>query len=185
MICTFNLDHFPIVYMKLNDNEINDNSFEEYKEYYLNLLLRCKKENQKLVLICNLDNTPTLPMNYIIKQSQFNKDIYKHNQAHVKTVCILCKNKSFKNILNLYFSVSKPANPFKICRSFMKVNIYLSEKFKMLFDTHIFSDDTEQCAEQCAEQEEEEDIIQSDKESDKQENNDESPKSIQSIEQIL
>ena len=182
MICTFNLDHFPIVYMKLNDNEINDNSFEEYKEYYLSLLLRCKKENQKLVLICNLDNTPTLPMNYIAKQSQFNKDIYKHNQAHVKTVCILCKNKSFKNILNLYFTVSKPANPFKICRSFMKVNKYLSEKFKILFDTHIFGDGTEKCIVQCAEQEEEEDIDEYDK---KEENNDDSPKSTQSIEQTL
>jgi len=151
MICTFNLDHFPIVYMSLNDNEINDNSFEEYKEYYLSILLRCKKENQKLVLICNLDNTPTLPMNYIAKQSQFNKDIYKHNQSHVKTVCILCKNKSFKNILNLYFTVSKPANPFKICRSFIKINKYLNEKFSILFDTHIFSN-----SEECNDLEEEE-----------------------------
>jgi len=58
--------------------------------------------------------------------------------------------------------------------------IRASEKFKIIFDTHIFGDGTEKCLEQYTEQEEE-DIIQYDK----QENNDDSPKSIQSIEQIL
>jgi hypothetical protein len=35
MIADFNSDHWPIVYVKFNNNELNDESFEEYKKYYL------------------------------------------------------------------------------------------------------------------------------------------------------
>ena len=55
MIADFNLENWPIVYLKLNNNDINENSFEEYKKYYLGLLIRCKNNNEKMVLICNLN----------------------------------------------------------------------------------------------------------------------------------
>ena len=91
-----------------------------------------------MVLICNLNNTGNVPLNYIMKQAQFNKEIYKFNKEYLRGVCILCSDKNFKNILNLYFSVSKPAAPFKLCRSFSKVNKYLDEKFNIKFDSHVF-----------------------------------------------
>jgi hypothetical protein len=143
MIGDFNLEFWPIVYLKLNDKEINENSFEEYKKYYLNLLLRCKKNNEKMVLICNLNSGRMLPLDYVMKQAQFNKEIHKFNKDYIETVCILCKEKSFKNVLNLYFTVAKPANPYKLSRSFEKINSYLKDKFNINFDVSIFENQNE------------------------------------------
>jgi len=143
MIGDFNLEFWPIVYLKLNDKEINENSFEEYKKYYLNLLLKCKKNNEKMVLICNLNSGRMLPLDYVMKQAQFNKEIHKFNKDYIKTVCILCKEKSFKNVLNLYFTVAKPANPYKLSRSFEKINLYLKEKFDISFDVSIYENGNE------------------------------------------
>lgn len=140
MIANFNLNNWPIVYFKLSGDAICEDSFEEYKKYYLNLLIKSKNENVKIILICNLNNSGNLPLNYVMKQAQFNKEIYKFNKEYVKCVCILCKDRSFKNILNLYFTVSKPAAPYKLCRSFSKINKYLNEKFAVTFDTNIFDE---------------------------------------------
>ena len=141
MIGEFNLDHWPIVYFKLNGLNINEDSYEEYKKYYLNLLVRCKRNNEKMTLICDLNhlnNVANMPLKYVIKQSQFNKEVYEHNKNYLKCVCILCKNKSFKNIINLYFSFAKPAAPFKLCRCIDKANIYISTICNIKFDIKIF-----------------------------------------------
>ena len=143
MIGDFNLEFWPIVYLKLNDKEINENSFEEYKKYYLSLLLKCKKNNEKMVLICNLNSGRMLPLDYVMKQAQFNKEIQKFNKDYIETVCILCKEKSFKNVLNLYFTVAKPTNPYKFSRSFEKINLYLKDKFNIDFDLSIFENQNE------------------------------------------
>ena len=143
MIGDFNLEFWPIVYLKLNDKEINENSFEEYKKYYLSLLLKCKKNNEKMVLICNLNSGRMLPIDYVMKQAQFNKEIQKFNKDYIETVCILCKEKSFKNVLNLYFTVAKPTNPYKLSRSFEKINLYLKDKFNIDFDVSIFENQNE------------------------------------------
>ena len=140
MIADFNLENWPIVYLKLNNNEINKESFEEYKKYYLGLLIRCKNNNEKMVLICNLNTTRIMPPEYIMKQSYFNREIYKFNKDYVKTVCILCNDKNLKNILNLYFSVNKPAAPYKLCISFDKINKYLNQNFKINFDSNILEE---------------------------------------------
>jgi len=137
MIADFNSEHWPIVYVKFNNNELNDESFEEYKKYYLNLLIKCKKENSKMYIIFNLDNTKSLPMNYIVKQIQFNKEIEKFNKEYIKLASIICKSKAFKNILNLYFSMSKQAAPFKIFRCFNKMNIYFIDKFNINFNFYL------------------------------------------------
>ena len=131
MFINFNLENWPIVYFKSNNTPINDESFEEYKKYYLNLLIKCKKNNEKMIIICdliNFNNNESMPIKYLLKQSQFNKEIYKFNKEYLKCVCIICKNKNFKNILNIYFSLAKPAAPFKLCRSYDKSTLYLIEK---------------------------------------------------------
>jgi hypothetical protein len=140
MISNFNLDYWPIVYFKSSGNSVDDESFEEYKKYYLNLLIKCKKNNEKMILICNLNKLTSYPIEFVAKQAEFSKQIYNFNKLYLKCVCILCKDKSFKNILNLFFTFVKPASPYKLCRSFNKVNKYLSEKFNNNFDTNIFDD---------------------------------------------
>ena len=145
MINNFNLDYWPIVYFKGNASSsvMTDELFEEYKKYYLNLLVKCKRNNEQIVLICDMNNIKDIQMKYVMKQSQFNKEIYKFNKAYVKGVCILCDDKNFKNILNLYFTVSKPATPYKLCRSISKANAYINETLNTNFDISIFFKETE------------------------------------------
>ena len=140
MISNFNLDYWPIVYFKSSGNSVDDESFEEYKKYYLNLLIKCKNNNEKMILICNLNKLTSYPLEFVAKQAEFSKQIFKFNKEYVKCVCILCKDKSFKNILNLFFTFVKPATPYKLCRSFDKVDKYLFEKFNFTFKSNVFDD---------------------------------------------
>ncbi len=140
MDANFNLEHWPIVYFKSGGVPLNDESFEEYKKYYLNLLIKCKKNNEKMVLISDLNNSKEFQLNYVMKQAQFNKEIYKFNKEYVTCVCILCNDKNYtslKNILNLYFTMIKPAAPFKLCKSFDKINKYLLHN-NITFDSNVF-----------------------------------------------
>jgi hypothetical protein len=134
----FNLDKWPIVYFKTSDKAVNDASLEEFKKFYLNLLIKCKKEKKKMVLICEINLNVNIPLKFIIKQAKFSKEIYKYNKEYVKCVAIICKDKNFKNILNLFFSFVTPASPYKLCRTFDKANNYF-KKFDIDFDTNFFN----------------------------------------------
>jgi len=145
----FNTEHWPVVYFKSGTININDENFDEYKKSYLQLLVRCKRNNQQMILICDLNSfnndNDAFPIKYFIKQSNFNKEIYDFNKKYLKCVCILCKNKNIKTMLNLYFSVSRPAAPYKLCRSNEKANSYINEKGNINFNIGIFlkNNDTE------------------------------------------
>ncbi len=139
MIENFNLNNWPIVYFSNNSDKcMTDESFEEFKEYYLNLLVRCKRTKDKMILICNLnnvtDNSPSLK--YIMRFAQFNKSIYKFNKEYVGGVCLLSTNKCLKDLLQIYFSVAKPACPVKICRSIEKANKFLKEKCDLIINVN-------------------------------------------------
>jgi hypothetical protein len=140
MSLIFNTENWPIVYLKIDKTQLNDETYEEYQRAYLNLLIRCKRNNEKMIIICNLSNANNLPLNIVMKQMQFNKDIYKFNKEYLKCACILCNNKYFKNVLNTYFNMVKPAAPYKICRCYDKINKYLLQKFDLNFDSNIFQD---------------------------------------------
>ena len=143
MIGNFNTEVWPIVYLKIDNSiELTDEIFEEYKKKYLSLLVSCKRANEKIAVIFDLNNynnTENIPVKYIMKQVQFNKEIYKFNKEYLRGICILCKSKTFKNILNMYFTFSKPAAPFKLCRSNEKANIFLKDRCKVNFDVSIFN----------------------------------------------
>lgn len=142
MIPNFNTENWPIVFLKLeNDYEINDEMFDEYKKRYLSLLVSCKRKGTKIALIVDINkfnNTENIPIKYIMKQVQFNKEIYKFNKEYLYCVCILCKSKTFKNILNMYFAFTKPAAPFKLCRSIEKANLFIKDKTNLNFDISVF-----------------------------------------------
>lgn len=160
-MCDFDISNWPIVYFKIIINKINDNTFEEYRKTFLELLVRAKREGIKIVVISDLnyvEKFETLPMKYLMKQSQFNKECYKHNKDYVTTVCILCNKKNLRTILNLYFSVTRQASPYKVCRNFEKANTYLKDKFNITFDTSIYFNELN-TNENIVEEEEEEEII--------------------------
>ena len=143
MIINFNTEFWPVVYLKVDNNiELTDELFDEYKKKYLSLLVSCKRLGDKIALIFDLNNynnIENIPVKYIMKQVQFNKEIYKFNKEYLRGICILCKSKTFKNILNMYFAFSKPAAPFKLCRNNEKANIFLQDKCKVNFNVYIFN----------------------------------------------
>ena len=51
---SFNVDNWPIVYFKINNMELNDDIYEEYQKFYLSLLIKCKKNNEKMIFISDL-----------------------------------------------------------------------------------------------------------------------------------
>ena len=117
MVLKFNEDKWPVVYFYTGNEEINDELFEDYKITYLNLLLKCKRNKQKMILISDLNGKNSLPIKYVMKQAMFNRKINNLNKLYVAAVCIYCKSKSFKNVLNMYFTLTKPASPYKLCTS--------------------------------------------------------------------
>ena len=74
MATEFNTNYWPMVYIKLSEENLNDNIFEEYQKNYLNLLIRCKKNNEKMVIITNLTNLTNknnISMKYMMKQLKY------------------------------------------------------------------------------------------------------------------
>lgn len=135
----FNTKYWPIIYFKVCD-EINDENFEEYKVNYLNLLIKSKKNKDKVFLIADLNTEIQIPMKYIFKLATFNKKLYKFNKLYLECVCIFSQSKTFKNILNIYLSLITPSSPYKLCSSFDKINIYLKNNFNLDFNTSVFYD---------------------------------------------
>jgi len=144
----FNVDKWPIVFLSTNGiNIMIDDNFDNFKREYLSLLVKCKKNNEQISLICNITSTNNFDIKNIMKFANFNKEIYNFNKAYVKCVAILCADKSFKNILNLYFTFAKPSSPYKLCRSYMKVDKYFKEKWNLSIDSSYYNnnDKTRSC----------------------------------------
>lgn len=136
----FNTDYWPIVQFSLVE-EVNDKNFEQYKVNFLNLLLRCKKKKEKILLICDLETDIAIPMKYVFKLALFNKKIFKFNKLYLQGVCVLSKSKTFKNIFKIYLSLITPSSPYKLCSSYTKINSYIEKEFLINFDTSVFSKD--------------------------------------------
>jgi len=115
-----------------------DEVFEEYKRTYLTILLKCKKEKQKIILISDLNNQDNLPLKYVMKQAYFNHKIHKFNEAYVDLVCVYLNNSGFKRILDIYFSICPPCSPYKVCNSYEIINQFIKEKMNIDFDTHVY-----------------------------------------------
>lgn len=134
----FNITYWPIVHFKLISN-INDENFELYKIHYLNVLLKCKKYKEKIVLIADLNSNYEMPMKYIFKLALFNKKLFKFNKLYLNAVLIFSQSKSFKNLLNVYLSMITPSSPYKLYSSFEKINLYLANNLNIHFDANIFN----------------------------------------------
>jgi hypothetical protein len=132
----FNTKYWPVVYFYIDNEKMNDEMFEEYKRTYLTILLKCKKEKEKIILISDLNNQGNLPIKYVVKQAYFNNKIHKFNEQYVSIVCVYLQNQSFKKILDIYFSICTPCCPYKVCSSFDIINDFMNPYHK--FDTHVF-----------------------------------------------
>ena len=135
----FNTKHWPLVYFYTDEKAMNDDDFEEYKKTYLQILLKCKKEKTKIILIADINNQKNLQLKYVFKQAQFNSKIEKFNKLFVTIACIYLKDKSMKKILNLYFSIcKKPYCPYKICANYKSIDKFIKDELNKDYDTSIF-----------------------------------------------
>ena len=139
MIC-FNTKYWPIVYFFVDDNGMNEEDFNNYKKTYVQILLKCKKEKTKIILISDLNNQGKVDIKYVMKQAYFNLKLEKFNKLYVKIVCVYLKDKNFKKILNMYFNVCKPYCPYKICNSYNNINKFIKDELNENYDTNIFSE---------------------------------------------
>lgn len=121
----FNTKYWPIVYFFIDNEKMNDEIFEEYKKTYLTILLKCKKNKEKIILISDLNNQGNLPMKYVMKQAYFNNKIHKFNELYVELVCVYLNKSNFKKILDIYFSICTPCCPYKVCESYDQINDFL------------------------------------------------------------
>jgi hypothetical protein len=141
MAAEFNTNYWPMVYIKLSEENLNDQIFEEYQKNYLNLLIRCKKNNEKMVIITNLTNLTNknnISMKYMMKQLKFSNKINEFNKKYVKLVIILCHSKSLKSLINTVFSFIKPAAPYKLFINSEKANSYLLDNYSINFDINVY-----------------------------------------------
>ena len=135
---TFITDFYPFLYIRFHDVHISDSLFEEYKENYLKQLLVCKQKKEKIVLIIDVNELPGLPLQYMVKQKEFNKKIFHLNEKYVECVFIYCKNKMMKQMIQMNMMLEKTAAPLYICRSIEKLNRSILKHTKKEFDCQQF-----------------------------------------------
>lgn len=117
----FNLESWPIIYIKNDNGYFDDNLLEEYKKDYLNILIRCKNNKEKIITLINIYSNSNISLPHMQKMSKFHKEIYDYNKKYVEYVYILCADKNIKNMLTLFLAMEKPASPYKIVRSLEKL----------------------------------------------------------------
>jgi len=126
----FNLDNWPIVYIKNNNNWLNDEILEEYKKDYLSILIRCKNNKDKIILFMDIYERTEVQMPYIKKMAEFHKNVEEYNRLYVEYIYVLCKSKIMKNIISMLLSVESPAVSCKIIRSLDKLESAFLENHK-------------------------------------------------------
>jgi len=118
----FNLDNWPIIYIKNKNNYLNDAILEEYKKDFLTILIRCKNNKEKIILFMDIYEKTEVQMPYIKKMADFHKSVEEYNKVYVEYIYVLCKSKIMKNVISMLLSVETPVVPCKIIRSLDKLH---------------------------------------------------------------
>ena len=126
----FNLDNWPIIYIKNKNNFLNDEILEEYKKDYLSILIRCKNNKEKIILFMDIYEKTEVQMPYIKKMAGFHKSVEGYNKVYVEYIYVLCKSKIMKNVISMLLSVETPVVPCKIIRSLDKLESSFLENHK-------------------------------------------------------
>ena len=126
----FNLDNWPIIYIKNKNNCLNDVILEEYKKDYLTILIRCKNNKEKIILFMDIYEKTEVQMPYIKKMAEFHKSVEEYNRLYVEYIYVLCKSKIMKSIISMLLSVENPAVRCKIIRSLNKLQSSFLENHK-------------------------------------------------------
>jgi hypothetical protein len=126
----FDLDNWPIIYIKNKNNCLNDAILEEYKKDYLTILIRCKNNKEKIILFMDIYEKTEVQMPYIKKMAEFHKSVEEYNRLYVEYIYVLCKSKIMKNVISMLLSIESPAVRCKIIRSLDKLQGAFLENHK-------------------------------------------------------
>jgi len=137
-LATIHEQHRPFVFIEFHNISVNDENFEEYKKEYLELLVTCKRNNDKIYLIIDVNQLPALPIPYLVKQTELNKQLFNHHQKYLHCAYIYCKSKIFKKMIEFHLFIEKNAVPVKICRSVEKLNYHIEQNFNVTFDFSLY-----------------------------------------------
>ena len=97
-------------------------------------MLVCKKNKEKIILIIDVNEFAGLPLQYMVKQKEFNKQIFHLNEKYLESVFIYCKNKMMKQMIQMNMMIEKTAAPLYICRSVEKLNRNIEKYTHKTFD---------------------------------------------------
>jgi hypothetical protein len=117
----FNLEYWPIIYVKNNNATLTDEILEEYQKDFLKILIRCKTNKEKIVLLIDIYNKSNVQMNYMSKISQFHQRTEEYNKKYIDHIYILCESKFLKTMISMFLTNENPVAPCKVIRSLSKL----------------------------------------------------------------
>ncbi len=130
--------HRPFIYIKFRgDIEITDENFEEYKKEYLELLMTCKQNQDKIIPIIDVSAINILSGKYMTKQMEFNKQLFKLHEKYLHFAIIYTESKVLKNLIKINMFVERTAVPVHICRSISKINKIIEQNYGENFDSSV------------------------------------------------
>tara|TARA_R110001592_G_scaffold136665_1_gene353927 strand:- start:573 stop:971 length:399 start_codon:yes stop_codon:yes gene_type:complete len=110
MFAEYNYDFFPIIKVKLN-NVDNDNDFDNFLQSWLNLYIQQKD----FTFIFDTTNVSDVPFKYSIRMAEFIRRLKKDNSYHYLQKSIIIVNSVFvKRMLNIIFNIQSPVAPVYI-----------------------------------------------------------------------
>lgn len=113
MFAEFNYDSFPIVKVKLN-NVDNDDDFDNFLQNWLNLYI----QQRDFIFIFDTINVLEVPFKYSIRMADFIRKLKRDNSYHYLQKSIIIVNNLFvKRMLNIIFNIQSPVAPVYILES--------------------------------------------------------------------
>ena len=135
----FNLDNWPLIYVKNKIGYLNDELIEEYQKDFLKILIRCKNNKEKIILLMDIYEKSNVQMNYIQTFVNFHKKTEDYNKIYIEYIYILCESKILKNLLSMFISTDNTIIPCKIIRSLSKLReSFLNNHSKSIEDFGIY-----------------------------------------------
>ena len=137
----FYVKEFPLVYLTINSNYFSDENFEYYKSSFLNVLLRAKKEKQKVIILLDLFECDgaTFDMSNILKQASFYKSVMEHSKTYVQHVYILSNRNDLHFFVKIFRTFGKTDVPYKIVRNLDKIKKNIYKKYEETVDLTPFT----------------------------------------------
>jgi len=107
MLCEYNYDNLPIVYVTFNENITNEDDFDSFLNEWLNLYDR----GQDFEFIFDTRNIKDVELKFCIKMALFIKKLKKKTYHYLRKSLILVNDNKIKRLLDFIFLLQSPVAP--------------------------------------------------------------------------